>query len=316
MQMEFLNGLKNEEVRALPFVFEFWAMPHQLAPDGPWKSWVILGGRGAGKTRAGAEWVRAKVEGSLPTTEGEARRVALVGETFDQARDVMVFGDSGILACSPPDRRPKWEAGKRRLVWPNGAQAQVFSAHDYEGLRGPQFDAAWVDEVGCAAIDKGANQPNKFIDPKSSESSLPKYSDGARDDLMQMQYLRALSEFWGADENNPTGSYGAPMVATDRMFVWAWDARPYPFFPGNSDVWSDGENYARGHWLNGRVSARALSSVIKTICAEAGVTDVDVSRVYGLVRGFALEGGENARAALQPLMLAHGVDAIEKDGTL
>ncbi|NNE87338.1 MAG: host specificity protein, partial [Silicimonas sp.] len=171
-------------------------------------------------------------------------------------------------------------------------------------------------EVGCAAIDKGANQPNKFIDPKSSESSLPKYSDGARDDLMQMQYLRALSEFWGADENNPTGSYGAPMVATDRMFVWAWDARPYPFFPGNSDVWSDGENYARGHWLNGRVSARALSSVIKTICAEAGVTDVDVSRVYGLVRGFALEGGENARAALQPLMLAHGVDAIEKDGTL
>lgn len=316
MQKEFLNGLTNDQVRALPFLFDFWALPHQLTPDGHWKTWVILGGRGAGKTRAGAEWVRSKVEGSLPESEGEARRVALVGETFDQARDVMVFGDSGILACSPPDRRPKWEAGKRRLVWPNGAQAQVFSAHDYEGLRGPQFDAAWVDEIGCAAIDKGTNQPNKFLDPKSSESQLPKHSTGGRDDLMQMQYLRALSEYWGEPANNPNGTYGGPMVAPDRMFVWAWDARPYPFFPGNSEVWSDGDNYSRGHWLNGRVSTRALAAVIKTICAEGGVTDVDVSKVYGLVRGYALEGGENARAALQPLLLAHGVDAIEKDGML
>ena len=316
MQKDFLNHLTKDELRALPFLFEFWAMPHQLSPDGHWKTWVILGGRGAGKTRAGAEWVRSKVEGSLPESEGEARRVALVGETFDQARDVMVFGDSGILACSPPDRRPKWEAGKRRLVWPNGAQAQVFSAHDYEGLRGPQFDAAWVDEIGCAAIDKSTNQPNKFIDPKSSESDLPKYSTGGRGDLLQMQYLRALAEYWGDAANNPNGTYGAPMVATDRMFAWAWDARPYPFFPGNSDVWSDGENYARGHWLNGRVSTRALSAVIKEICAEAGVTDVDVSGVYGLVRGYALEGGEDARTALQPLLLAHGVDAIEKDGML
>jgi phage terminase large subunit-like protein len=73
--------------------------------------------------------------------------VALVSETFDQARDVMVFGESGILACSPPDRRPVWEAGRRRLVWPNGATAQVYSGHEPEALRGPQFDAAWVDEL-------------------------------------------------------------------------------------------------------------------------------------------------------------------------
>jgi len=78
---------------------------------------------------------------------GRARRVALVGETYDQAREVMVFGESGILACSPPDRRPDWEAGRKRLVWPNGAVAQVFSAHEPESLRGPQFDAAWVDEL-------------------------------------------------------------------------------------------------------------------------------------------------------------------------
>lgn len=100
-----------------------------------------------GKTRAGAEWVRSKVEGAGPLDVGRARRVALVGETIDQVREVMVFGESGLLACSPPDRRPVWEAGRKRLVWPNGAVAQAFSAHDPEGLRGPQFDAAWVDEL-------------------------------------------------------------------------------------------------------------------------------------------------------------------------
>ena len=143
----FLSGLSDNALAALPWLFEFWALPHQLPPEGDWKSWVIMGGRGAGKTRAGSEWVRARVEGATPDAPGRARRVALVAETFDQGREVMVFGDSGILACSPPDRRPVWEAGRRRLVWANGAVAQVFSAHEPEALRGPQFDAAWVDEL-------------------------------------------------------------------------------------------------------------------------------------------------------------------------
>ncbi|RVV98995.1 ATP-binding protein [Mesobaculum littorinae] len=146
-QNEFLEGLSEGALLALPFLFEFWALPHQLPPRGDWRTWVVMGGRGAGKTRAGSEWVRAEVEGARPLDAGRSRRVALVGETIDQAREVMVFGDSGILACSPPDRRPVWEAGRRRLVWPNGAVAQVFSAHDPESLRGPQFDAAWADEL-------------------------------------------------------------------------------------------------------------------------------------------------------------------------
>lgn len=132
---------------ALPWLFEFWALPHQLPPEGAWRTWIIMGGRGAGKTRAGAEWVRAEVEGAGPEDPGRSRRVALVGETVEQVREVMVFGESGILACSPPDRRPEWEATRKRLVWPNGAVAQVFSAHEPESLRGPQFDAAWVDEL-------------------------------------------------------------------------------------------------------------------------------------------------------------------------
>lgn len=144
---EFLSGLSDGAFLALPWLFEFWALPHQIAPEGAWRTWVVMGGRGAGKTRAGAEWVRAQVEGAGPDDAGRARRVALVGETVDQVREVMIFGESGIMACAPPDRRPVWEAGRKRLVWPNGAVAQVVSAHDPDSLRGPQFDAAWADEL-------------------------------------------------------------------------------------------------------------------------------------------------------------------------
>lgn len=143
----FLNELGEGALGALPFLFEFWALEHQMPPEGDWRTWVIMGGRGAGKTRAGAEWVRSLVEGSLPKDPGQCRRVALVGETVDQVREVMIFGDSGILQCSPPDRRPTWVASRKRLEWPNGAVATVHSAFDPDGLRGPQFDAAWVDEL-------------------------------------------------------------------------------------------------------------------------------------------------------------------------
>jgi phage terminase large subunit-like protein len=146
-QAQFLASLSDHEAAALPWLFEFWAFDHQMPPEGDWRTWVIMGGRGAGKTRAGSEWVRAQVEGNLPMDEGRARRVALVGETFDQVRDIMVFGESGIIACSPPDRRPEWNAGRKRLEWQNGAIAEAHSASSPEGLRGPQFDAAWVDEL-------------------------------------------------------------------------------------------------------------------------------------------------------------------------
>ncbi|MCW1952345.1 MAG: terminase family protein [Octadecabacter sp.] len=142
----FLRGLSGPQLKALPYLFDFWALEHQLAPVGDWRTWVILGGRGAGKTRAGAEWVRSMVEGSRPRDPGAATRVGLIGETMEQAREVMVFGESGILACSPPDRRPTWIAGRQMLVWPNGAEARLYSAFDPERLRGPQFDAVWADE--------------------------------------------------------------------------------------------------------------------------------------------------------------------------
>ncbi|MDA7429837.1 glycoside hydrolase/phage tail family protein [Primorskyibacter aestuariivivens] len=181
----------------------------------------------------------------------------------------------------------------------------------------PGSKPVWFTEYGCAAIDKGTNQPNKFLDPKSSESALPHYSNGRRDELIQRQYLRAYAEFWGDPTNNPVSDeYGGPMVDMDRAFVWAWDARPFPWFPGNRELWTDGGNYARGHWLNGRVSGMSLADLVGEICREAGVTAFDVSELYGFVRGYVASGQGEMRGLLQPLMLRYGFDAVERDGVL
>lgn len=116
------------------------ARPKQLPPEGDWLVWLIRTGRGWGKTRTGAEWVREQVEAGR-------RRIALVGETAADARDVMVEGESGIMAISLLSNRPNYEPSKRRLTWPNGAMATTYSGDDPDQLRGPQHEAAWVDEL-------------------------------------------------------------------------------------------------------------------------------------------------------------------------
>lgn len=172
-------------------------------------------------------------------------------------------------------------------------------------------------EYGCAAIDKGANEPNRFLDPKSDESALPRYSNGHRDDLMQRQYLRAFREFWEDPANNPTHPItGVTMIDMSRAHVWAWDARPFPWFPKRRKAWGDWENYDKGHWLNGRAGSRSLASVVSEICRRSGVTHFDTSRLYGLVRGYMIDRVTDARAALQPLMLAYGFEAAERDGQI
>jgi len=136
-----LSELSRREAAALLFDWRFWARRKQLPPAGGWRVWLILAGRGFGKTRTGAEWVRGLAE------SGGARRIALVAETAADARDVMIEGESGLLACCPPWARPRYEPSKRRVTWPNGAIATSFSADDPDQLRGPQFDAAWADEI-------------------------------------------------------------------------------------------------------------------------------------------------------------------------
>ncbi len=128
--------------RAFAHDWTQWARAEQLPPGGDWRTWLILAGRGFGKTRAGAEWVRgqAEADGSL--------RIALVAATLAEARAVMVEGDSGLSTIAPPDARPKFEPSLRRLTWPNGARAQLFAASEPEALRGAQHHLAWCDEIG------------------------------------------------------------------------------------------------------------------------------------------------------------------------
>jgi phage terminase large subunit-like protein len=133
--------------RELLAFWPVWARQAQLPPEGAWSHWLIMGGRGAGKTRAGAEWVRATALGQDWTGSPPLSPIALVGRDYDDARSVMVEGTSGVLAVHPTGQRPVWHASRRLLEWPNGAIAQVFSAESFEALRGPQFAAAWCDEI-------------------------------------------------------------------------------------------------------------------------------------------------------------------------
>jgi len=131
------------ERAAMVHAWPVWARPEQLPPAGAWRVWLILAGRGWGKSRTGAEWVRAQVKA------GRCGRLALVARTAADVRDVIVEGESGILAISPKGERPTWEPSRRRLTWPNGAQATTYSAEEPDQLRGPQHDGAWTDELAA-----------------------------------------------------------------------------------------------------------------------------------------------------------------------
>lgn len=129
------------------FRWPLWARPNQQPKTSDWTNWLLLGGRGSGKTRAGAEWTRAMALGDPAFAQAPVGRIALVGETYSDAREVMIEGESGLLALHKPDERPQWLSSRRRLEWPNGAVAQVFSSEDPDALRGPQFSVAWCDEL-------------------------------------------------------------------------------------------------------------------------------------------------------------------------
>ncbi len=149
----FTRSLSEEEAEFLKYDWQLWARDDQLPPatacnGAPWTTWLVLGGRGSGKTRTGAEWVRGLALGCPPFATAPVENIALIGETLGEARAVMIEGPSGLLAIHPPTERPVFNASRRELVWPNGAAARLYSADDPESLRGPQFGAAWADELG------------------------------------------------------------------------------------------------------------------------------------------------------------------------
>ena len=134
-------SLNRRQQQDVLYHWNFWARPEQRPPAGDWSIWLIMAGRGFGKTRAGAEWVRQIAE-----CDGSAR-FALVSANYAETRTVMVEGESGLLSIAPPKQRPNWEPSLKRLTWENGAQAHLYSAAEPEGLRGPQHSHSWCDEI-------------------------------------------------------------------------------------------------------------------------------------------------------------------------
>lgn len=181
----------------------------------------------------------------------------------------------------------------------------------------PQSKPFTFLEIGCPAVNFGANQPNVFYDAKSSESALPYYSDGTRDDLMQRRYLEAFIGYWDKAENNPVSPhYNGTMVATDRMGVWAWDARPFPDFPARLDVWADGQNWQTGHWISGRLGLVPLADIVSELATETGLVEIDTTQLNGLIQGFQIERPMSARAALSLLGDLYGFTVAERAGTV
>ena len=174
----------------------------------------------------------------------------------------------------------------------------------------PQMKPFWFTELGCGAVDKGANQPNVFVDAKSVESGRPYFSAGARSDSQQRRFLEAHLEHWqGA--NLPEG-----MVDPDGIYVWTWDARPYPAFPQNGGLWADGLNWRTGHWLNGRLGTATLADTIASILRDHGFNDFDVSEVAGDLGGYVKGDLTSARDLIEPLIELFQIDVIEDGGRL
>lgn len=187
----------------------------------------------------------------------------------------------------------------------------------------PQSKPFWFMEIGCPAVDRGANQPNVFIDPKSSESAYPYYSRGFRDDLMQARHRKVLRDAFDWTKPgyitglNPVSAVtGARMVDLAHIHVYCWDARPYPAFPDAATYWGDTGNWQQGHWINGRLGGAALNDIVSQILRDQGFTEFDASALTGTVPGYVIDRTMAARDAIQPLELAYFFDSVESGGRI
>ncbi len=173
----------------------------------------------------------------------------------------------------------------------------------------PESKPIQFTELGCGAVDKGANLPSAFADAKSSEDARPWFSNGQPDALMQRQFLRAHLRHWQpgapgfADAGNPVSSiYGGRMVDPERIALWTWDARPYPSFPVLSGVWADAANHATGHWLTGRLGASGNGELIEKMSDDYGVSFAAIEAGGPGISGLAIEQVASLRDALDPIL--------------
>ena len=186
----------------------------------------------------------------------------------------------------------------------------------------PQSKPFMFTEIGCPAIDKGSNQPNVFFDEKSDQSAIPYFSSGGRDDLVQNRFLKAHFAHWDPASpsfdplSNPASSrYSGRMIDPSDISLWTWDARPFPWFPQLSGVWSDGDNWQFGHWMNGRLSGCPLDSLIAAIMHDFGYSNFKCE-VDGFVDGYLIPDAVSLRSALEPLILLFGILVTEESGNI
>jgi hypothetical protein len=267
---------------------------------------------------------RAYLQSNIAGGEGFDWFYASDADRGSQVRTPITDGEAGSATGSsdPPNAGKPWVFRFKDLrAWwsnphfdrPGGVESAVPTAWV------PQSKPIRFTELGCPAIDRGTNQPNVFVDPKSSESLRPHFSRGWRDDAIQRAYLEATYLWWGDTANNPVSSvYGDRMVEVPECAAWTWDARPYPFFPELTDVWTDGPNWRLGQWLTGRLGAVSLAALVRHFCLRAGMpaARIDVSGLWGAVEGYAITALESPRASIAPLARHFGFDAVETEGVI
>ena len=245
----------------------------------------------------------------LTSGEGFEWYYATDDERADGTRRPITDGDY--------DKAWMWRAKDIKAWWSNAHYDRV------NGLQAstptswiPQSKPIWLTEFGCPSVDRGSNGPNAFPDPKSSENALPPFSRGGRDDAIQTRVLDAYyarfdpqnSAFVDAD--NPHSSlYNGRMIDPANMAVWAFDARPFAAFPNLSTVWADANNYAYGHWLNGRFEGLPLDRLVAAILDDFGI-QADEIAIDGFLDGYVLNEPTSARAALEPLATLYRFDCL------
>ncbi len=273
------------------------------APLTDWRDGALHADAGLGEAITDTTVLQAGIEGG----EDYDWYYASDEDRADQVRSAISDGAYG---------KPwVWRAKDLRGWWSHAHVNRVAGVETVATSWVPGMKPIRFTEVGCPAVDKGSNQPNVFYDPRSSESALPRFSSGVRDDQIQRRMLEAFHAYWREPGRNPvSGVYAGPMIDMGRAHVWAWDARPFPDWPLRLDVWSDGPLWRTGHWLNGRAGAAPLGEMVREICARAGVDDADVTALRGACAGYALDRVMSAREALSPLMTAYAFEAAESGG--
>jgi GTA TIM-barrel-like domain/Putative phage tail protein len=181
----------------------------------------------------------------------------------------------------------------------------------------------WMLELGCPAVDRGGNAPNVFPDPKSSENALPPFSRAMRDDLVQARALTAAIDRFDparsgfASAANPLAAlYSGRMVDLSRIYLWTWDARPFPAFPAYSGRWADAENFSNGHWLNGRIEGAPIDDLLGAVLTDYGAMVPARINADGFVDGYVIDRPMSARAVIEPLADVFGFDALVSAGAL